>query len=48
VTDLADQQAKVGQAIQPQADTLALFAALAGLAGCSAASWSSALRTTPS
>jgi predicted lysophospholipase L1 biosynthesis ABC-type transport system permease subunit len=32
VTDLADQQAKVGQAIQPQADTLALFAALAGLA----------------
>ena len=32
VTNLADQQAKVGQAIQPQADALALFAALAGLA----------------
>ena len=30
--DLADQQAKVEQAIQPQADALALFAALAGLA----------------
>jgi ABC-type antimicrobial peptide transport system permease subunit len=32
VTDLADQQVKVEQAIQPQADALALFAALAGLA----------------
>jgi ABC-type antimicrobial peptide transport system permease subunit len=32
VIDLADQQAKVEQAIQPQADALALFAALAGLA----------------
>ncbi len=32
VTDLAGQQAKVEQAIQPQADALALFAALAGLA----------------
>jgi ABC-type antimicrobial peptide transport system permease subunit len=32
VLDLADQQAKVEQAIQPQADALALFAALAGLA----------------
>ena len=30
--DLADQQVKVEQAIQPQADALALFAALAGLA----------------
>jgi ABC-type antimicrobial peptide transport system permease subunit len=30
--DLASQQAKVEQAIQPQADALALFAALAGLA----------------
>jgi len=32
VLNLADQQAKVEQAIQPQADALALFAALAGLA----------------
>jgi ABC-type lipoprotein release transport system permease subunit len=32
VTDLADQQGKVEQAIQPQADALALFAALAGVA----------------
>jgi ABC-type lipoprotein release transport system permease subunit len=32
VLDLADQQAKVEQAIQPQADALALFAALVGLA----------------
>jgi hypothetical protein len=32
VIDLADQQVKVEQAIQPQADALALFAALAGLA----------------
>ena len=32
VINLADQQAKVEQAIRPQADALALFAALAGLA----------------
>jgi ABC-type antimicrobial peptide transport system permease subunit len=32
VTDFADQQVKVEQAILPQADALALFAALAGLA----------------
>jgi hypothetical protein len=32
VINLADQQVKVEQAIQPQADALALFAALAGLA----------------
>jgi ABC-type antimicrobial peptide transport system permease subunit len=32
LVDLADQQVKVEQAIQPQADALALFAALAGLA----------------
>jgi ABC-type antimicrobial peptide transport system permease subunit len=32
VLDLADQQVKVEQAIQPQADALALFAVLAGLA----------------
>jgi ABC-type antimicrobial peptide transport system permease subunit len=32
VTDLADQQVEVEQAIQPQADALGLFAALAGLA----------------
>jgi hypothetical protein len=32
VISLADQQAKVEQAIRPQADALALFAALAGLA----------------
>jgi ABC-type antimicrobial peptide transport system permease subunit len=32
VTDLADQQVKVEQAIQPEADALALFAGLAGLA----------------
>lgn len=31
VTDLADQQAKVEQAIRPQAEVLGLFAALAGL-----------------
>ena len=38
VINLADQQAKVEQAIRPQADALALFAGLAGLAGW----WSSA------
>jgi hypothetical protein len=32
IINLADQQAKVEQAIRPQADALALFAALAGLA----------------
>ena len=55
VTNLADQQAKVGQAIQPQADALALFAALASRrpgrhrpAAAQPPSWSPALRTIPS